>query len=158
MYLINIYVQITHDNGFSINVLVRIMDKIDRKEIVELMHACANAAHAEYHLVELMSINCDETSIIDEFVKQLDCIRNIRVGLMEQLSRQCESVNPLWCVLKHLLLLQFHLFEVYEKSKNVDILKKSQQTMLVIDDLLSVDGLNVLKSCPRCEDDVKKGL
>lgn len=125
------------------------MTKIDRNPVMELIYAISNAGHAEMHLLELMAINPDEAFM---FTESLDKARSIRVSLMEQLSYNFTMVNPLWCVFKHLILLLTHLMEEYEKSKSTLILKASQDTMLLIDDLLSMPEVE-LKHCARCEKD-----
>lgn len=124
--------------------------KIDRNEILEMIYACSNAAHAEYHLVEMLTINKDEAEVFT-LNKSLQALRQIRIDLFDELNKKIPNVNPLWCVYKHLFLLQFHLFEIYEKNLDSNILSLSQNVMSTIDELMSVE-LNNWKKCPHCKE------
>lgn len=131
------------------------MEKIDRKDIVELLYAISNVAHAEYHLVETLMINQDIAP--QPLIDQLQKLRTIRTSLMTQLSIIKPQAGKLWCIIKHLLLTEFHLFELYERDLNKYYLKQALDVHMVIDEMLAIDGLEQLQDCPRCDDDKKGG-
>ncbi len=98
-----------------------------------------------------MMLNIDKVN--DELKNNLNKIREIRVKLMTKLQEENPAIKGIWCTFKHLLLTEFHLFEIYEKTYDIEILKMSQDVHLIIDELLSMDELNELEGCPRCEED-----
>ncbi len=123
----------------------------DRKDVVELLLAIANAAHAEYHLVESMSYNQEKN--LAPLTAALGDARRLRVDLMQKLADSNPNARSLWCTLKHLLLLQFHLMELHERAFDGKYLELSRRVSLLVDDLLSADLGGDFRDCPRCEDD-----
>ena len=125
----------------------------DRNDVTELIYAIANMSHAEYHMIESLMINQD---IIDNDIQQKVLeIRNIRSSLMSKLNELRPQVNGIWCTLKHLLLTEFHLFELYERNLDKDYMTQAYNVHMTIDELLSIEGLENLKDCSRCDEDGK---
>lgn len=127
------------------------MEHNDRNDIMELIYAIANIAHAEYHLIEALIVNKD--IIPEELPEKVQEMRNIRVSLMAELQVQRPNIGGLWCVFKHLILTEFHLMELYERDLNYKYLEEAQKIHLLLDELLGIEGIENFKSCPRCDDD-----
>lgn len=135
----------------AVEIPVSTIKTTDRKEVVELLLAISNAAHSEYHLIESMSYNTDK-NLIPLIAVSTD-LRKTRVSLMEKLAVENKNVASLWCLFKHILLLQFHLYELYQKNHDAYYLEQSKKITLMIDDLLSMEGIEDFRDCPRCEKD-----
>ncbi len=123
----------------------------DRAVVVELLYAISNVAHAEYHAVELLMLNRDADGLI-KFVERL---KVVRTTLMGELAVLRPSLLGTWCIIKHLSLAQFHLFETFEKTKNPKFLAECEKVYSIVDDILArgMDSLKNLKDCPRCDDE-----
>ena len=123
---------------------------IDRDKMEELLYAIQNAAHTEYHLLEVHEKNFTK----GDLSKFIDEARNIRRDLMNQLLKMFEhnNVGAVWCVIKHALLTHFHLLELYEKDYEVEYIELAQRTYLMINDLLKTEYPNY-SNCARCEGD-----
>ena len=125
----------------------------DRNHISELLFAIMNIAHAEYHMVDQLMINVGVNDI-ESFKKKLVDVRLIRIRLMKKLQDEFPAVKGVWCTFKHLLLTEFHLFEIYEKTLDDHYLEESRRIHMMIDDLLVTEELASYIECPRCDEDV----
>lgn len=125
---------------------------IDRDKMEELLYAIQNAAHTEYHLLEVHEKNYTKGDL-SKFIEEA---RDIRRVLMDQLLKMFEhnGVGAIWCVIKHALLLHFHLLEMYEKDYESVYIEQAQRTYLMINDLLKTEYKNY-SNCARCEGDQK---
>ena len=123
---------------------------IDRDKCEELLFAIQNAAHTEYHLLEVHEKNYTK----GDLSKFIDEARNIRRDLMNELLKmfECNGVGAIWCVIKHSLLTHFHLLELYEKDYEVVYIELAQRTYLLINDLLKTEYPNY-SNCARCDGD-----
>jgi hypothetical protein len=123
---------------------------IDRDKMEELLYAIQNAAHTEYHLLEVHEKNYTK----GDLSKFIDEARNIRRDLMNELLKMFEhnGVGAIWCVIKHSLLTHFHLLELYEKDYEVVYIELAQRTYLLINDLLKTEYPNY-SNCARCDGD-----
>lgn len=127
----------------------------DRNEIMELIFAIMNLAHAEYHICETIQANINtENKVINYLSEYLNSIRTTRTILMQLLSKKRIAVKGLWCTFKHIFLALFSLYELMEKDKcNPIILKQASALNLLLDDMLSHNEFGNLKECARCEDE-----
>jgi len=134
----------------------------DRNEITSQIYTIANIAHSEYHLVEILvnnidNMDCDKEAKITDQIKKL---RKMRSVIMKEIAKERPAMNGLWCVMKHLIITELHMWELYEKfigqGISEDYLERAKVIHLMIDDLLSEDTYGNLEDCPRCEDDKKK--
>jgi hypothetical protein len=123
---------------------------IDRDKVEELLYAIQNAAHTEYHLLEVHEKNYTK----GDLTKFITEARMIRRDLMNELLVMFEhnNVGAVWCVIKHVLLTHFHLLELYEKDYEVVYIELAQRTYLMINDLLKTNYPNY-SNCARCEGD-----
>lgn len=129
-------------------------NKTDRNEITSLIYTIANVAHAEYHLCELMMVNYDAfPKQVDKLSQDLATLRSLRSDLMKTLASIRPAAGATHCIVKHLILSEFHLFELFEKTPDVDYMKKAKSIHLLLDSLLARDDLSKLKDCPRCDED-----
>lgn len=129
----------------------KINEHSDRTGVSEIVYGIANLAHAEYHMLETIMVNnCD---VPDELVRLSKEVRVARTDLMKKLIELRPGLRGVWCVLKHLSLSEFHMMETFEKYQDKDYLLLALKVHMQIDKLLSIDGLDKLKSCNRCEDD-----
>lgn len=124
-------------------------DKIDRNNVEELLYAIQNAAHSEYHMAELMEHNLDKAHSLQKYILKF---RDLRIKLMDKLAEIFPSVKKTWCTIKHLLLLHFHLMEMYEKTGDDDYLVYAHDVYLDIDELLVQDEYDNLVKCSRCDE------
>ena len=127
------------------------MKNTDRNDIMELIYAISNTAHAEYHLIESLIINAD--IIPKNLPENVLELRKLRVELMIMLQELRPNIGGLWCVFKHLFLTETHLMELYEKDLNYKYLEKAQKIREIVDDLLSIENIDKFKSCQRCDKD-----
>ena len=131
-------------------------ERIDRNEIEELLFSIEHAAHAEYHLLEVVMNNLAlyknrEPELINS---TLELLRNTRRELMSKLEEKRPNVGPLWCTLKHTLLLHFHLFELYEKYQDIGYLTMACRIWDKIGDLLKDQSTFVAyEHCAICNQD-----
>ena len=125
-------------------------DTIDRDKMEELLYAIQNAAHTECHLLEVHEKNMNKGDLVP-FIEEA---RDIRRELMVELQAMFEhnGVGAIWCVLKHSLLLHFHLLELYEKDYEKKYLELAQRTYLLINDMLKTKYVDY-SNCARCEGD-----
>jgi hypothetical protein len=123
---------------------------IDRDKMEELIHAIQNAAHTEYHLLEIHEKNHTKGDLTS-FISQA---RDIRRTLMNELVIMFEdnNVGAIWCVLKHALLTHFHLLELYEKDYEKVYIEEAQKMYLLINDMLKTEYHNY-SNCARCDGD-----
>ena len=123
---------------------------IDRDKMEELLYAIQNAAHVEYHLLEVHEKNYTKGDL-SPFVKES---RDVRRLLMDELLKMFESngVGAIWCVIKHSLLLHFHLLELYEKDYEPVYIELAQRVYLLINDMLKTEYPNY-SNCARCDGD-----
>lgn len=123
---------------------------IDRDKMEELLYAIQNAAHTEYHLLEVHEKNYKKGDLTG-FINQA---RETRRILMDELLVMFEGngVGAIWCVLKHALLLHFHLLELYEKDYEEVYIEQAQKIYLMINDLLKT-SYNNYSNCARCDGD-----
>lgn len=123
---------------------------IDRDKMEELLYAIQNAAHTEYHLLEVHEKNYKKGDLTG-FITQA---RETRRVLMDELLKMfdCNGVGAIWCVLKHALLLHFHLLELYEKDYEEVYIEEAQKVYLMINDLLKTEYKDY-SNCARCEGD-----
>jgi len=126
---------------------------IDRDKMEELLFSIQNAAHTEYHLLEVHEKNYtkgDLTSYIEQ-------ARDIRRVLMNELMNMFNDngVGAIWCVIKHALLTHFHLLELYEKNYEKVYIEQAQKVYLLINDLLKHKYENY-NNCSRCDGDKKE--
>ena len=124
--------------------------KIDRDKVEELLYAIQNAAHVEYHLLEVHEKNFDKGDLC-EFI---DKARETRRVLMDELMTIYDA-GAVWCAIKHGLLLHFHLLELYEKNYEKVYIEQAQNVYLMINDLLKAEYKDY-SNCPRCEGDKLK--
>lgn len=124
---------------------------IDRDKIEELLYAIQNAAHVEYHLLEVHEKNYTKGDLSQYILEA----RNIRRDLMLELNLMFDDtgIGAVWCVIKHALLLHFHLLELYEKHFETKYIKLAQQTYLLINDLIKHKYDNY-SNCARCDNDM----
>ena len=132
------------------------MTRSDRNDIEELLFAIMNAGHAEYHLLELITNNYELYINRDrQFINaQIDLLRDTRRSLMENLEAIRPNVGPLWCTLKHMLLLYFHLIEIFERNKDIRYLNIANKIWDNIGNLLK-DKQSFLdyQHCAICNQD-----
>ena len=123
---------------------------IDRDKMEELLYAIQNAAHTEYHLLEVHEKNFTKGDL-SEFI---DRARETRRVLMDELVKMfdCNGVGAIWCVIKHALLLHFHLLELYEKDYEKVYIEEAQKTYLLVNDLLKTTYKDY-SNCARCDGD-----
>ena len=131
----------------------------DRSSASELVFAISNVAHAEYHLVEMLVVNAkhgqrdnNDNNIDGVLLSKLYELRDVRTTLMDELCKMFPTVGSAWCLLKHLMLAEFHLFELVEKTKNTSYLLEAKTIHLMIDELLVLDELKDFKDCVRCDE------
>lgn len=132
------------------------MEKVDRDEVDELLMAISNAAHSEYHYLELLMHNDTNKAVFIEkhIVDTINQLRGIRISLMDSLCYKFPNTNPLWCTIKHLLLLNFHLLEMVEKDKGIIYLTTAKDVWVLIKTLLKDKEIyKDFKKCSRCDDD-----
>jgi len=135
------------------------MERIDRNDMEELLFAIEHAAHAEYHLVEVIMNNfmlyVDQNRDYQTFINdQLYTLREVRRSLMRILETKRPNVGPLWCTLKHMLLLHFHLIELFEKSYDDIYLSHASKIWDDIGNLLKQEGaFDNYKHCAICNQD-----
>lgn len=129
----------------------------DRNEVTSLLYTIANVAHSEYHLLESIVINHNNqdvsTESLSSLMESLDALRRMRSKLMKKLAEKKQAANGIWCTLKHLVLSEYHLWELYEKDHDKMYLDHALAVRVMLDLLLSNDDLGNLASCPRCQDD-----
>ena len=134
----------------------------DRNEMTSQLYTISNIAHAEYHLIEIMVNNehnlcCGQHGLLETQIKKL---RKMRSDMMKDIAKDRPAMNGLWCVMKHLIMVEMHFWELYEKRVGEQItevyLDRAKEIHLMIDELLAEDALGDLEDCPRCEDDKKK--
>ena len=125
------------------------MEIIDKDFDEELLWGIMNAAHTEYHLLEIHEKNHSKGDLT-KFIQEA---RDIRRCLMNELITKYD-VGAIWCVLKHALLTHFHLLELYQKNYEKVYIELAQRTYLLIDDMLKAEYPNY-SNCARCEDDQK---
>jgi hypothetical protein len=127
----------------------------DRNEITSSLYTLANIAHAEYHLIEIIVNNMDRITKDDPLITNARKLRKTRSQMMGELAKERPAVNGLWCVVKHLVLTEMHLWELYEKTEDTVTLDHAKTIHLMLDELLGVDAYGSLEACPRCETDQK---
>lgn len=123
------------------------MEIIDKDFDEELLWSIMNAAHTEYHLLEVHEKNHSKGDLT-KFIKEA---RDIRRCLMNKLITKY-NVGAIWCVLKHALLTHFHLLELYQKNYEKVYIELAQRTYLLIDDMLKSEYKNY-SNCARCDGD-----
>lgn len=123
---------------------------IDRDKMEELLYAIQNAAHTEYHLLEVHEKNHTKGDLAP-FIERA---RETRRVLMNELMEMFEGngVGAVWCVIKHALLTHFHLLELYEKDYEKIYIEQAQEVYLMINDLLKHEYKNY-SNCARCDGD-----
>lgn len=123
---------------------------IDRDKMEELLYAIQNAAHTEYHLLEVQEKNNDKGDLSWAIMSA----RDTRRVLMEQLVEMFEEneIGAVWCVIKHALLLHFHLLELYEKDYEEVYINEAKKVYLMVNDLIKTK-YNGYSNCARCDGD-----
>ncbi len=123
---------------------------IDRDKMEELLYAIQHAGHTECHLLEVQEKNIQKGDLTDF----IDKARETRRKLMDELIKMFESngVGAIWCVLKHALLLHFHLLELYQKDFEAVYIEEAQNVYLMINDMLKTKYEN-FSNCARCDGD-----
>ena len=123
---------------------------IDRDKMEELLYAIQNAAHTEYHLLEVHEKNHTKGDLTGFISKA----RETRRVLMDELLNMFEEngVGAIWCVIKHACLLHFHLLELYEKDYEPVYIEQAQSVYLMINDLLKTKYEDY-SNCARCDGD-----
>lgn len=127
-----------------------VSEVIDRDKMEELLYAIQNAAHTEYHLLEVHEKNHTKGDLAP-FIERA---RETRRVLMNELMEMFEGngVGAVWCVIKHALLTHFHLLELYEKDYEKIYIEQAQEVYLMINDLLKHEYKNY-SNCARCDGD-----
>ena len=123
---------------------------IDRDKMEELLYAIQNAAHTEYHLLEVHEKNHtkgDLTPFIERARETRRVLMNELMGMFE-----CNGVGAIWCVIKHALLTHFHLLELYQKDFEQVYIEQAQEVYLMINDLLKHEYENYSNRA-RCDGD-----
>ena len=125
-------------------------ERIDRDKMEELLYAIQNAAHTEYHLLEVHEKNYTKGDL-DPFIERA---RETRRVLMNELMDMFDEngVGAIWCVIKHALLTHFHLLELYQKDYEKIYIEQAQEVYLMINDLLKHKFENY-SNCARCDGD-----
>ena len=70
------------------------MKNTDRNDIMELIYAISNVAHAEYHLIESLIVNKD--IIPENLSENVLKLRKLRVELMTVLQELRPNIGGLW--------------------------------------------------------------
>lgn len=123
---------------------------IDRDKMEELLYAIQNAAHTEYHLLEVHEKNY-KNGDLKPFIERA---RETRRVLMKELMIMFDKngVGAIWCVIKHALLTHFHLLELYQKDFENIYIEQAQEVYLMINDLLK-HKFEKYSNCARCDGD-----
>lgn len=123
---------------------------IDRDKMEELLYAIQNAAHTEYHLLEVQEKNNDK----GDLTWAITSARDTRRALMDELVVMFEEndIGAVWCVIKHALLLHFHLLELYEKDYEEVYINEAKKVYLMVNDLIKTKYKDY-SNCARCDGD-----